>query len=204
MALPSFIPPVLEELSNRLLRLDGTTLRRLGALDGEVIHLQFTQPVADLYLFPSESGLRMLAHYVGTPAVTLTGTFAAFVKLGLNTRGHTTTAFFSGAIAISGNVELGQRFQRILAQIEIDWEEQAARVLGDVVAHQLGNWVRGGMNLGREVIVSLSRNTKEYLQEEARMLVSRAQLEIFLTDVDKLRADVDRLAQRIQLLQAQR
>jgi ubiquinone biosynthesis protein UbiJ len=43
-------------------------------------------------------------------------------------------------------------------------------------------------------------NTREYLQEESRVLAAEAELNYYLDSVDALRADADRLEARIQRL----
>jgi ubiquinone biosynthesis protein UbiJ len=48
---------------------------------------------------------------------------------------------------------------------------------------------------------TLEQNLTEYLLEESRLLPKRAQVEKFLAAVDTLRADSDRLVQRVQRLQ---
>ncbi|HLQ27153.1 MAG TPA: SCP2 sterol-binding domain-containing protein [Acidiferrobacterales bacterium] len=196
---------ILEDAGNRLLRLDPETLRRLGVLQGKVIYLEVVSPLPagspiNIYLSPSEAGLRVLSDYSGKPDVTLRGAPSAFARLGLGKKAEM-ESFFARELAIEGDVELGQRFKRILDEMEIDWEEQASHFIGDVLAHKLGNLVRGAKAWGAEAGVTLKEDLTEYLQEESRMLPSRAQVEIFLAAVDTLRADSDRLTQRVQRLQ---
>ena len=196
---------ILEGAGNRLLRLDPETLRRLGALQGKIIHLAVIAPLPEsspinIYLSPSEAGLRMLADYSGKPDVTLHGTPLAFAKLGFGKK-MDTDAFFSRAVTIEGDVELGQRFKRILDEMEIDWEEQASHIIGDVLAHQLGNLVRGARAWGLDAGDTVKQDLSEYLLEEARLLPKRAQVEKFFAAVDTLRADSDRLLRRVQRLQ---
>ncbi len=196
---------LLESSARRFLRLDPQTLHRLRALQGKIIRLEILSPspaasATNLYLSPSEYGLRLLADYAGQPDVTLRGSPLAFVRLGLEKK-LPAGAFFSRAVAIEGDVELGQRFKRILDEMEIDWEEQTARIIGDVLAHQLGNLVRGAKTWGAETGATLKENLSEYLQEESRLLPTRAQVEKFLAAVDGLRADSDRLLARVQQLE---
>jgi ubiquinone biosynthesis accessory factor UbiJ len=199
---------ILESAGNRLLRLDPETLRRLGALQGKIVRLEVISPLPagsliNIYLSPSEAGLRTLSGYSGKPDVSLRGTPVAFAKLGFSKNTDTDT-FFSREVTIEGDVELGQHLKRILDEMEIDWEEQASHVIGDVLAHQFGNLARGAKAWGLDAADTIKQNLTEYLLEESRLLPKRTQVEKFLAAVDTLRADSDRLMQRVQRLQGVR
>jgi ubiquinone biosynthesis protein UbiJ len=201
MTATNFITALLEDAGNRVLRLDAATLAGLGALHGRVVCLTFTDMATSVYLQPSESGLRVLHDYAGTADVTLSGRLPAFARLSL---GAQPGLFFSGELTISGDVELGHRFQRVLEGLDIDWEEQLSRVVGDVAAHAIGNLVRDARAWTRQAGSILGQDVAEYLTEERRDLAPRQVVEPFLRAVDTLRADVDRLTQRIERLQRTR
>ncbi len=192
-------PPILiplEETINRLLRLDPDTLARLGELDGKCIavHLARAGSDAEFFLFPSVGGFRIRGTPDGVPDVTIRGDVPVFARLVFGGNGTSR----AGELQISGDIELGQHFQRLLKQIDLDWEEQAARVVGDVAAHQLGRAVRGLRDWARQSRGYLEQDAREYLMEESRLLPRRDAVEQFLRAVDTLRADADRLEKRIE------
>ncbi len=190
-----FLMPV-EAAVNRLLRLDPDTLARLGELDGKCILLRLAGAGGDteVFLFPSAAGLRLRAAHDGTPDVTLRGDVPVFARLMLGGDGTAR----AGELQISGDIELGQRFQRLLKQADPDWEGQAASVVGDVAAHQLGRAARGLRAWARAGRDTLRQDAREYLVEESRLLPRREAVERFLRAVDALRADADRLEQRLE------
>ena len=188
---------VLEDAANRLLRLDPDSLRELGGISGRVIRLDLRGLGRALYLFPSEAGIYIRTEHAGVPDAILSARLAGLLNLAL---GRQSWAFLSGELEISGDIELGQRFQKILRRFDIDWEEAAARWFGDPLAHQLGNFMRAvssGLRASGEVVM---RDLVEYLQHERRDLPSRHEVDAFLRAVDVLRADVDRMEQRIARL----
>ena len=188
---------VLEDAANRLLRLDPDSLRELGGISGRVIRLDLRGLGRALYLFPSEAGIYIRTEHAGVPDAILSARLAGLLNLAL---GRQSWAFLSGELEISGDIELGQRFQKILRRFDIDWEEAVARWLGDPLAHQLGNFMRAvssGLRASGEVVM---RDLVEYLQHERRDLPSRHEVDAFLRAVDVLRADVDRMEQRIARL----
>ena len=114
---------------------------------------------------------------------------------------NTGKTLFSGDVTITGDVETGQAFKAILDDMDIDWEEQLARLTGDVIAHQAGNMARRTRRVLRHGKAALEQDLGEYLREELRVLPARIEVENFSADVDRIRADTDRLAARIRRLQ---
>ncbi len=197
--MPASLIIVLEEIINRTLRLDPDCLRRLGELHDKVIRLRlFSGEPTVIYVLPSEAGLRLRMEYDGEPDVTISGEVPVFAKLALGR--FTSRPVTDADIQISGDIALGQRFQHILEKIDIDWEEQASRVVGDIAAHRLGNAVRGLRRWSTQSLSTLGEDAKEYLQEENRVLVPRARVDAFLHAVDELRVEVDRFETRLERL----
>ncbi len=195
---------LLEQSANRILRLDRESLQRLGEFEGKVIAIALGRTAGaapDCYLLPSADGLRLVSDYDGVANVTLRGDLPTFVRVLIDGARSTPELIATRALEIEGDVDLGRRFQRLLEGLDIDWEEQAAGVLGDVVSHKLGNVVRGMRTWRRNATQTLAADIAEYLQEESRLLAPAARVEAFLEAVDVLRADVDRLEARLRRLQ---
>lgn len=195
---------LLEQFANRILRLDRESLQRLGEFEGKVIAIALVRTAGtapDFYLFPSAEGLRLVSNYDGVAHVTLRGDLPTLLRVLIDGAKSTPELIATRALEIEGDVDLGRRFQRFLEGLDIDWEEQTAGALGDVVAHKLGNVVRGMRSWRRNATQTLSADIAEYLQEESRLLTPARRVEAFLEAVDVLRADVDRLEVRLRRLQ---
>jgi ubiquinone biosynthesis accessory factor UbiJ len=186
-------------VTNRVLRLDPETLRRLGEMEGKVIRLDLgeAERAFTVYVLPSAQGLRFAREHDGAPHVTLRGAIPVFARLAR-------TGIAAGELQISGDIELGSRFKRILENVDLDWEEPLSRVLGDVVAHRIGETARSVFGWGRRAADHLARDTVEYFQEESRLLAPRVRVEEFLKAVDTLRLDADRLQKRLERLERAR
>jgi ubiquinone biosynthesis accessory factor UbiJ len=103
--------------------------------------------------------------------------------------------------ALSGDLDVAERYARMLKLARPDLEEEVAKWLGDVSAHALGEVVRElGAWLGRAG-AALRMNTAEYLQEESRAMPAPLEAQAFYGDVERLRDDVERLAARLQRLE---
>ncbi len=184
---------------NRCLAYDPSTLPRLAQLSGKTIALELVGLGVTVYVEPIAEKVRVLARSERPADVTLTGTPIAFARMGLAKT--PIDSLFAGEIKLSGDTELGQRFGAIIQGMDIDWEEMAAQVMGDVLAHKLGEGVRAGLRAGRKITATLEQDTAEYLKEELREVPAREEVELFLQDVDTLRNDVERMAQRVKRLQ---
>jgi ubiquinone biosynthesis protein UbiJ len=153
-----------------------------------------------LYLIPEPNKLSVYGRFEAEPDTVLRGTPLALMRMGLVK--HAGDVLFAGDVEIRGDVELGQEFSEILEALDIDWEEHLSHVTGDLVAHKLGNAVRGMMSWGKQTTDTLSQDVTEYLQEESDTLPNADEVEDFLQQVDVLRTDVDRMAARVRRLES--
>lgn len=188
----------LEKSLNRVLEFDPESRRDLAALDGKTIEFVLPREVR-FYLTITEDRIRVGEHCDADADATLRGTLLAFAS---TFRGGSAEAFASRDIEVSGDVEIVQQLGAVIGGLDIDWEEPLARVVGDMPARQAGNLVRTGLGWMRSVADSIERNVVEYLQEERRDLAPRSRIEHLLDDIDILRSDVDRTAQRVERLAA--
>jgi ubiquinone biosynthesis protein UbiJ len=107
-----------------------------------------------------------------------------------------------GAVRVSGDAELLQRYQELLRLLGPDVEEALSRVVGDSAAHQGLRLARGALGFGRRAATTAVNNLAEYLAHERGDLVPRGEADAFFADVDRLREDADRLAARLAMLEA--
>ncbi len=196
--IPALLLAGLESAMNRYLALDPTTLARLAPLSGKVVALDLRGLNLTFYMTPHAGGLHLLGDYAGRPDTVIRGAPFSLARLGL-VRGER-GAVFKGDVEIRGDVELGQRFEAVLRDIDIDWEEQLSRLVGDVAAHQVGVAVRGLREWSAQGWDHLGRDGADYLQEESDYLPRRDEVEAWLAAVDHLRSDADRLAARVKRL----
>lgn len=186
---------LIQAAGNRVLKLDPETLRRLGELQGKVVQIELTGPDLNLYLIPGEHGIEILRQWQGEVALKLRGSPLTFTRL-LST-GSDPTMFANGEVDAEGDIAVGQRLSHILRQADVDLEEVVSRLVGDIPAHQLGNFVRDAAAWTRHARAKFTRDAAEYLQEEIRQLAPRARVDALLSDIDTLRSDVERLQQRV-------
>lgn len=189
---------ILETAINRYLALDPEMLDKLAQFNGRVIKMEITGINKSLYMLPNGSGIQILNEYDGSADTVLRGSPVSLFKMGLVS--NVANLLLKGEIEITGDTRLGHQFKNIFSQMDIDWSEPLANLLGDGLAYQIQ---QSGSKLavwGKESVKSVSTSFSEYLQEESRDVVTDTELNIFNEAVDQCRNDVDRLQARVNAL----
>ena len=107
-----------------------------------------------------------------------------------------------GTVQVRGDVELLQRYRDLVLLLRPDLEEELAKFIGDGPAHRLAGLAKAALAFGSRGASTAVKNAAEYFAHETRDLVPRAEAEVFLSEVDRLREDVDRAAARVEALLA--
>lgn len=198
MPLPEGLVRLAEDAANRLLRHDPDALDRLAALDGKVLRVVVEDADLALFLRPFGGGLRLHGDWPAAPDVTVRGPLRGYLRL-LARRGDP-RVLFQGAVTLEGEVEVAQRLHRALQGLNLDWEALAADWLGEAPARALGRTARAGWAWLRHAGATLALDLAEYLRDERGELLGPGPVTRFAAEVDALRLDVERAAQRVQRL----
>jgi len=171
------------------------------ALNGKVVAIDMQGLNASFYLIFNDNHLCVQSHLEGDVDTRISGTPLSLLRMKLQNRQRQQQALFSGDVTISGDTELGRKVNSLLDELDIDWEEHLSRLVGDVLAHEMGSRARELNGWLRASLATLAQDSSEYLREESQLLVSRDELEPFLSAVDELRNDAARIEKRLQRLQ---
>jgi ubiquinone biosynthesis protein UbiJ len=106
-----------------------------------------------------------------------------------------------GAVQISGDAEIAERYRELFSLARPDWEEELSRLVGDVPARLVSRFATGALSWARQTGRTARQNLVEYLQEESRDLVSRPELDEFFLEVDQVRETADRVEARLRRLE---
>ena len=189
----------LEEVLNRNVAESRQALALARALDGRTVSLVVTGTPVELHFRADGGRITISPRNAGTSDATLSGTPIALMALaGPRAEG----AVRGGGVRIEGDAEVAEKFRDLLTHARPDFEEELARVVGDVAARNIANVARGVLDFGRRTARSLAGSVSEYLQEEGRDVPTRTELEEFLAGVDRIRDDVERAEARLARLEA--
>ncbi len=184
-----------EELANKLIHRDPTTLQRLSTLSGKVIQVALTLPQLNLFLLPHADGIQIQSVYHDSPDAILSGSATDFLTL-LRSKDKS-DVMFGKTIQISGDSALATRFQEMIADAQIDWEMMLGDIIGDLPAHQLALYTAWKAQWYKSTANNLLLNLDEYLKEEVRFIPTRPEVEAFYSGIDDLQERVERLAAKI-------
>lgn len=196
--IPKLLLPFVEDMANRMLRLDRDTLDRLGDMDGKVIcfqYLQQDQTTHDIYMLPSAGGLRMRMECESDADVTISGNLPAFVRLLFGEASASNMA--KADMQIRGDIYLGQNFKEIMDKLDLDLAGQLAKFIGDGPAHRLGLMAKDWRTWKANAARTFSQDFAEYIQEERQLSPRQDEVDGLLDGIDELRSGVDRLASRL-------
>ena len=200
---PLLVPllAAMEAALNQLFAMDPESFARLADFKGRVIAFHITDMDQWLYFFPDAQGMQIISHYEGEPDTVISGSLLAFAKMAMAEDHEKTRSVFKGDIKITGDMALGQHFQALFQQLNIDWEEHLSHITGDVIAHSLGNAARSVLGFGKKLFNSMGMDVSEYLQHETRDIASGPEIQHFNQQVDTIRNDVERAEVRIKRLE---
>lgn len=179
----------------RIIALDPATRDALLALEGRELAVAVQAPPLAMRLKVQDGRLRVGPDRAAVEAdLSVRTTLGALLGQLLPGREG---ALPVGQVRISGDAELARRLQKIVQHYEPDIEEAFARIFGDVIGVQIARALKRGLDYSRDTASTLLKDTAEYLGEESRDLVPKAEMAQFLDEVDALRDDVERLERRI-------
>lgn len=186
----------LEFLIQKALELDPATAQRLKTLEGKVLLIHCKSPELKVFCLPGEQGMQLKSwHDESQLSGALRGPMSEFIKLLQSD--DKAAALINGGLTVEGNSNDFIALQSILTQLDVDWEQPIAKVLGDVGGHQLGRLIRGGLAARKRLHEFGEVELERFLHQRAGVLPSQAELEQFYSDVANLRQRVERLQARI-------
>ncbi len=185
--------------ANKLLTYDETALAGCRELQGACVMLDITDLDFQLYCHPGSWGIRLSGRAPAREVdATISGRLAALISLAAQEDKISTS--IQEQVSFRGNVGLAQKLQKLIAGLDIDWEEALAERFGDVLAFQLNSRARNLASWLRQSADSLLMTTSEYLREEARVSPAEVEFDDFRARVNELKNDVARAEQRLERL----
>lgn len=197
MLLNTLILP-LELALNNYLRLDAEIHKQLSPLTGKLLHVEVNDFPLNIYVHVQQDKLALLTTTSANITTHIRGNLFDLGEMAWKSRNK--QAHFSKKLHVQGDLDFLQALRDIFLKLEVDWEEQFAKIVGDVAAYNISKAMKNFGNWAQNSLATFNQDLSEYLQEETRLLLTRVELDDFMRDVDMLRDDVERLEAKINLI----
>ncbi len=184
---------------NRLLSMDSQVLDRCQELQGHCIEIHVTDLELRLFCHPGSWGIRLSLDEPSKPVdATISGRTMALLSLALK-EDKVSTSIQEG-VSINGNAALAQQMQKIITELDLDWEETLSHYTGDILAYRIHQQARETGDWLRRSAISLLQTSSEYLREESRLSPTQVEFERFRQQAATLKQDVERVEVRLRHL----
>lgn len=189
----------IENIINHALHLDARSPSRLKKLQKKylLISVQLKNKDKNFHLQFSESGLHFLETPGQTPEVIIKGPLRAFLNLAFNKNPQSAARL---GLNFEGDLATLEAIQTLFLSLDIDWEELLSHWTGDIIAHQIGNFIGYAKTRKTEVLQATTESLGAYLKESPQQLPAPSEINAFISDIDQLRSAVDRLEARVARL----
>ena len=188
-----------EALVDTALAYDPTSASALALLEGQVLLIESTLPPITIAVEPTSSGVKLHDQWDDEASVSVTGTLVAMAGVALNA--NESVSFSGTGIRVSGNLDTLNQLNKIMGNLDIDWEAALAEIIGDIPAHLLAQSIRSSAVFRADTVKRASTGLVEVAQEEFNLTPSKNEFETIAPEIRKLSSDVDRLAARLKRLQ---
>src|SRR5207344_27383 len=188
----------LEIALNRLLALDPDTRADLAKLEGRRISLALEAPALALEISVAQQQLKVGPVQpeeadLGIRA-SLSGALSQLPFL------RAANAAPVGKVRINGDAELARTLQKLASGFDPDWEKPFADAFGSILGPQIARGLREAFQSGTTLAKKFARDAADFVTEESRDVIGKAELAAFNDDVDHLRDDAERLIARVDKL----
>ncbi len=156
-------------------------------------------PLGDLCFEITPSGFLNVLKEIETPSLSLEVSSKALGDLVASSGSLREQAF--KAVKITGDADLAQLIGRLAGQLRWEYEEDLARLVGDVPANFAVRQGKKFVSASRSAASDLLDNVVEYVSEERKVLLNKRDFIAHKSSLNDLRESVDRIEKRIQFLE---
>ena len=185
----------LETVINQALRYDPASRQAVAALT-DILAVEMTAPALTIYIRGQDNGVAILSYTEAPVVAHLKGSPIGLLQLA---KGSDSLA--NSEVHLAGNPGLLQQWQKILHNLEIDWEDAISELLGDILGPRVANSIRSSASWAQQQAIEQQRLIPEYLTEELNITPSRAEAEHLFSEINTLTMNTDRLSARLRKIQ---
>lgn len=142
------------------MQLAGVTHHHLAPMAGRVLKLEIIDLKTDLWLICGESQWWLATSDQGVADVTLTGSLGALVETARSMTDPNSALVLEG-LEVRGSVGVLQTLQRLLRDLDLDWQDALSQAIGPIPANLIIRTLRAA----REQLITSQALAKRQLQD---------------------------------------
>ncbi|WP_224798480.1 ubiquinone biosynthesis accessory factor UbiJ [Idiomarina abyssalis] len=192
MTLLPLIPTLLvEKVANNLLHRDPESVERLQRLDGKRLRFHLKELPFEITVSVDTHGVQLSTSDESDVDCRIATEMGVLPEL--QDTANLTRLIKADLLDIDGDPMLAQQVVSLFKSLNVDWEAELAKTIGDVAAHWLGKLWRRSREQVKTQWQQQQRWVHGVLTEEKKLLPVRAEFDQFKTDLQQLRAQIERL-----------
>jgi len=192
MTLLPLIPTLLvEKVANNLLHRDPESVERLQRLDGKRLRFHLKELPFEITVSVDPHGVQLSTSDESDVDCRIATEMGVLPEL--QDTANLTRLIKADLLDIDGDPMLAQQVVSLFKSLNVDWEAELAKTIGDVPAHWLGKLWRRSREQVKTQWQQQQRWVHGVLTEEKKLLPVRAEFDQFKTDLQQLRAQIERL-----------
>ncbi len=196
LMVPQVLCSALEVIFNKALSLNSTD-NTLESLEQQTLSLELAELSFPLSFTVNADKVLVRS---STEHSDCTITTSLRVLRQLKAEQELTSLIKQGELDVSGDIKVAQKFAALVENLNIDWQSELAKHIGDVPTHKLTQFGKKITKKISSVGQKIQADTSEYIVHEQRLVVTKNQIERFNQQVDSISIEVDKAAMRIQQL----
>jgi len=187
----------LETLINQFLRYNLHGTRALKPLSGKTLTVKLAELPWPLSFTISHEKVHVTSSEEHYHCCLITSISTLFE---LNKNQQLTDLIKNDQLDIQGDLKVAQRFAEIAQTLDIDWQSELAKRIGDIPTYQLGQLGRQLRDKLNFAAKQIQADAGEWLVHEKRMIVTAAELDSFSLEVEQVEQQASALQQRLEQL----
>mgnify|MGYP001171501494 CR=1 FL=1 len=195
--LSAFGIAVLEPVLNRLINMDPAAMARLAPLAGKQLAVDLLDTPVQLVITAQADGLWLNSHGDAVDC-------RVKVRLGalkqLSDPANITKLIRANDLDIEGDLATLQKFSQFFGQLNPDWQEELAKVIGDANAYRAAQLLQGVTNYLQQQWQQTEQTLQTLAHDELHLTPSAVELKQFSHEVRALEARAAHLQQQLTKL----
>jgi len=201
LLLPQALTAGLELLINKALLLNLNKAVPLQAVKEKTLTLELAELAFPLSFTVSSQANVIVSSITESSDCTITTSVNTLKRLKADQQ--ITQLIKQGELDVIGDMKIAQQFAAVAQSLEIDWQSELAKHIGDVPTHkivQFGNKITQAVN---KHSTQLQADLGEYIVHEKRLVATNHQIKHFNKQVADVSTEVDKINSRINNLFSQ-